>query len=320
MIAESFRVARYRFDLEAVDELRMPAYQGSTFRGGFGHAFKKMVCFQPAWGACTPCARGNDCPYGYIFETRLDERGGAPFNLHEVTPPFVIEAPSEARRIYQPGERLGFDLLLVGRGISYLPYFLMAFQELGRAGVGKPAGRYVLQRISAVHPWQPESELLYDGVEVRVGGRDLSTSWADVAAWAEGLPCDRLMLRFLTPTRIKYQDSYITQPAFHVLVRSLLRRISALAYVHCETTWDGDPRALIAMAEQVETVRTNLRWVDWDRFSGRQQQRMPLGGFAGEVTYQGNLGPFRTLLALGALVHVGKATVFGHGRYQLVEG
>src|SRR6185295_7170008 len=63
---ESFRVARYRFDLEAVEEWRMPAYQGRTLRGGFGHAFKRMLCMRPDWGACTPCAMGNGCPYRYI--------------------------------------------------------------------------------------------------------------------------------------------------------------------------------------------------------------------------------------------------------------
>lgn len=315
----AFRVARYRFDLEAVDELHMPAYQGSTFRGGFGHAFKKMVCFQPNWGACTPCARGNDCPYGYVFETTAPPGVAAPLDLHEITPPFVIEAPHGERRVYRPGERLGFDLLLVGRGITYLPYFLMAFQELGRVGVGKPQGRYVLQRISALHPWRDEREVVFDGVDVRVGGRDLSAGWADVAALAGELPGDRLTLRFRTPTRIKYRDSYIVQPAFHVLVRALLRRISALCFFHCGEAWGGDARALIGLAEQVATERADVRWVDWDRFSGRQQQRVPLGGFVGELCYAGDLAPFQTLLALGSLVHVGKATVFGHGRYQIVE-
>ena len=32
---------------------------------------------------------------------------------------------------------LGFELVLIGRAIDYLPYFLMSFQELGRAGVGR---------------------------------------------------------------------------------------------------------------------------------------------------------------------------------------
>lgn len=32
------------------------------------------------------------------------------------------------------------------------------------------------------------------------------------------------------------------------------------------------------------------------------------------------LNQFRPLLVLGSLVHVGKATVFGHGNYQVVNG
>lgn len=316
---DAFRVARYHFDLEAVDQVHMPAYQGSTFRGGFGYAFKKMVCFQPNWRACAPCARGNTCPYGYVFETTAQAGVVAPLDLHEITPPFLIEAPHQSQRSYQPGDRLGFDLLLIGHGIDYLPYFLMAFQELGRSGIGKPQGRYVLQRITATHPWLGDRELIYDGVDVRVGGRDLSVGWDAVAAWVADLPNDQLTLRFSTPTRIKYRDTYIVQPAFHVLMRALLRRISALAFFHCGEAWSGDARELITLAEQVETVRAEVQWIDWDRFSGRQHQRVPLGGFVGDLTYRGDLGPFHALLALGALVHIGKATVFGHGRYQILE-
>lgn len=315
----AFHTARYHFDLEAIDVLHMPAYQGSTFRGGFGHSFKQLVCFQADWKACTPCVRRNDCPYGYIFETTAPPDGPDLHHLHEIPSPFVIEAPSDEQRVYQPGERLGFDLVLIGRAISYLPYMLMAFQNLGRAGVGQPRGRYALQRISMMHPWRDEQALVFDGVDIALGGHDVSVHWDDVAAYATTLPTDSITLRFLTPTRVKYQQAYVVQPAFHVLMRALLRRLSALLLFHCGTAFTGDPRALIAAAEQVVITRSNVRWVDWERFSGRQRQRMILGGFVGDITYQGDLTPFRELLAAGMLVHVGKAAVFGHGRYQVVE-
>jgi hypothetical protein len=45
---------------------------------------------------------------------------------------------------------------------------------------------------------------------------------------------------------------------------------------------------------------------------------MKLGGFVGEVSYQGDWAPFAALLILGELVHVGKACVFGHGKYEVV--
>lgn len=315
-MVEAFRIARYRFDLEAIDQLHMPAYQGSTLRGGFGHAFKQIVCFQPDWRACTPCARAQQCPYGYIFEARAPADQPGLHHLREIPPPFVIEASSDAPRVYQPGERLGFDVILIGKAIGYLPYFMLAFQELGKAGIGQPAGRYVLQRISAVHPWRDERALVYDGVDM-CAGAGLAASWADVSGWAATLPADQLTLHFLTPTRIKYQQSYVAQPAFHMLVRALLRRLSALALFYCGEAWAGDPRALIAAAECIDATNLSVRWVDWDRFSGRQRQRIELGGFVGEATFRGDLAPFRAALALGALVHVGKATVFGHGHYVI---
>lgn len=314
---QSFRTAHYRFDIQAVDALRLPAYKGSTLRGGFGYAFKKMVCIQKDWRQCTPCQVGNTCPYGYIFDTTPPEDSQALSNLQDVPVPFIIEPPLDETTTYQPGDRLSFDVVLVGRAINYLPYFILAFQELGRAGIGQPRGRYSLQRIRSIHPWQGTSELMYDGVDVHVGGRDLTVTAADVAARAETLPADRLTLHFITPMRLKYRGKYVKQPEFHVIVRNLLRRISSLSYFHCGELWETDFRGIIAAAEDVAATRVDVEWVDWERYSGRQQRRINLGGFVGQVTYQGNLIPFHSLLALGELIHVGKATVFGHGKYRV---
>lgn len=311
----AFRTAHYRFDIEAIDPLSLPAYKGSTLRGGFGYAFKKMVCIERDWRKCTPCQLGNTCPYGYIFETSVPADSQVLRNLREVPVPFLIEPPLDEKTSYRPGDRLSFDVVLVGRAINYLPYFILAFQELGRAGIGKPRGKYVLQRISAVHPWQKTSELIYDGVDVRVGGRDLSVSYDDVMEHAGALPAEQLTLHFLTPTRLKYRGKYVRRPEFHVIVRNLLRRISSLSYFHCGQLWETDFHGIIAAAEDVEATDVDVEWVDWERYSGRQQRRINLAGFVGQATYQGDLKPFSPLLALGELVHVGKATVFGHGKY-----
>ncbi|MBI5601970.1 MAG: hypothetical protein HY879_01300, partial [Deltaproteobacteria bacterium] len=42
----------FQFLLQARDPLVLPAYKGSTLRGGFGHAFKRVVC----------ALRNQDCP------------------------------------------------------------------------------------------------------------------------------------------------------------------------------------------------------------------------------------------------------------------
>ena len=38
------RYARFRLEMNAVSQLRLPPYKGSTFRGAFGHTFKQLVC------------------------------------------------------------------------------------------------------------------------------------------------------------------------------------------------------------------------------------------------------------------------------------
>ena len=60
-------------------------------------------------------------------------------------------------------------------------------------------------------------------------------------------------------------------------------------------------------------------WQDWSRYSGRQRQRVEMGGLVGRVTYEGDLSDYLPLLVLGELVHVGKGTVFGNGQYRIVK-
>ena len=124
-------------------------------------------------------------------------------------------------------------------------------------------------------------------------------------------------LDFVTPTRVVHAEALTPEPDFHVLIRVLLRRLSNLAYFHCGTELNLDFRGLITAAEQVETVSSDLRWHDWERYSARQDTRMKLGGVVGRVTYQGNFQPFLPLLQLGEIVHVGKGTSFGLGKYVI---
>jgi CRISPR-associated endoribonuclease Cas6 len=126
-----------------------------------------------------------------------------------------------------------------------------------------------------------------------------------------------LTLHFITPTRLVYAEALTPAPDFHILIRTLLRRLSNLAYFHCGAELDLDFHGLIAAAEQIETVDSELSWYDWERYSARQDARMKLGGVIGKVTYRGDLRPFLPLLQLGEIVHVGKGTSFGLGKYEM---
>lgn len=69
--------------------------------------------------------------------------------------------------------------------------------------------------------------------------------------------------------------------------------------------------------EQVTITHRDLRWFDWERFSSRQNKRIPLGGIMGNFILDGNLEPFILFLCLGELLHAGKSSVLGFGKYRL---
>ena len=121
-----------------------------------------------------------------------------------------------------------------------------------------------------------------------------------------------------TPARLKSEGHYVSDLPFHVLVRNLLRRLSALSSFHCGHELQADFGGLIRKAEQVSTKRTEIRWEEFERYSTRQKQRMRMGGVAGVVEYAGDVGDLTPYLRLGEWVHVGKATSFGFGRYRIL--
>ena len=124
---------------------------------------------------------------------------------------------------------------------------------------------------------------------------------------------------FIKP-ELKKSLHYSKYLTFDLLIRSILRRASLLAQVHCGHTWEIDFGAIITRArEEVEIANNNLHWYDWERYSNRQHQRMPFGGFVDQISYTGNITEFLTLLGLGQYIHVGGKTSFGMGKYELIE-
>ena len=124
----------------------------------------------------------------------------------------------------------------------------------------------------------------------------------------------------MTPVRIVSGGALATELPFVTFLRTLVRRLALLAYFHCNQEADvGQIRKLIAAAQAVRIKRSSLRWRDWERYSTRQRNTMKLGGLVGEVTYEGELTAFLPSLRLGELVHVGKGTSFGLGKYLVRE-
>ncbi|MFV9507862.1 MAG: CRISPR system precrRNA processing endoribonuclease RAMP protein Cas6 [Oscillochloridaceae bacterium umkhey_bin13] len=299
------RAQRMRVKLVVRELLELPPHKGGLLRGLIGVTLKRLACAQRERDTCPPCVLGNGCPYGYLFEPTLAPQLAAELDVSEPPSPFVVEPPEDLRLLYRPGEELELGLVLIGRGLQYLPYLLMALEELGEQGVGRRRARYQVASVVA-------EDLLgtpLPAVGTGFGGPEL-------VSHAAGWPADRLTLHYATPARLKHRQRFVSRPDFAILIAALARRVALLAATHADEPWTLDPGALQQAARvQIAAARTN--WSVRDRYAPRQQQGMSLSGIIGDVTYVGPLAPFRPLLALGELVHVGKAAVFGNGRFSV---
>jgi hypothetical protein len=313
---DKLKIAKYRFVLEPTEPMRLPTYKGATLRGGFGQVFKRMACVQPG-SRCDTCQQSSRCAYRYVFETPAPPDSEV-LRTHAAVPrPFAFEPPLDDRTVYRVGDELAFGLVLIGRSIDYLPYFVLAFKALGDEGLGRGRGRFRLKQVWARDPLGPWETLIYDGPSDALRNIEMMAGITEIERAAAALSDYELSVHFLTPTFLKHAGKMAREPAFHILIRGLLRRVSSLYYFHCGERWEADYKGLVELAQAVEMVEVETHWQGWERYSGRQKQRIDMGGLIGQLRYVGPLADFHLLLVLGSLVHVGKGCVFGNGQYKV---
>lgn len=231
------------------------------------------------------------------------------------------------------GDEITFGLTLIGRAIEYLPYVVFAVSEMAGRGLGFERSRFRLTEVDLIDK-RDERRMIYSGDSHRISvPSDSAASLAELIQcrleqMTEGdAPADgrqplapRLRLRFMTPTRIRVGGNLQAGMSFELLVRNLLRRVSLLCAVHGSAPLELDYRGLIEQAGTVKTLKSDLQLCDWDRYSNRQQTKMTLGGFIGEVEYAGKaLDDFQPLILASEILHFGGSTAFGLGEYEIVQ-
>ena len=256
----------------------------------------------------------TSCVYAVLFETAADHTSRGTYQLQDFPRPFVIEPPFSTTNRYQPGETLTCYLILAGRAIDYMPYFVLTFMELGKAGIGSTRGKYRVQKIN--NAIGNRTDLIYDGPSEKFLEAPLIISTRDLPSLP--LESQTISIKFQTPTRIKAGNSLTNNVTFPLLIQNLLRRISLVNQVAGNSPWDIDFKGLIQKAtDGVSCKSTALSWYEWKRYSSRQKTLMNLGGFLGKIVFEGDLREFFPLLQLGEYLHIGKASTFGLGKYEM---
>lgn len=309
-ILREMAIQKFTAELQAIDEFYISSFPESTVRGGIGYAFKEALCLTKV-KKCADCIISRNCPYFYLFETNLPENSRIMRKYDKIPHPFVISfKPS---KLVQENDMLYLEFTLVGKAIDYLPYFVLGLIRLGELGLGKERGRFIVNsvRVSDCNKTVYVKDKEHISTDFSIAKPFQNYSFSNK---------ENTILDFISPARIKFNNSYNHDLQFSVLIRNLLRRITNLAYFHSDCCIQRlDFNGIIKASKVVRTLRSNLKWSEYERYSTRQNQHMRLGGYIGEIEYKGEIGNFMPLIRSGELLHVGKATSFGMGKYIIIS-
>jgi len=307
---------KYDFHGTLTSDAILPPYKGSTFRGAFGTALKRAVCVTRT-RECLSCLLNSRCIYAQTFEAK-SLAGAGSHKMATPSVPYVIEPPLDQSVNFRAGSPFDFSLLLFGPANDSLPYFVYAFEIMGASGIGKKIqgqrGGFTLDSVSC------GGKIIYDSRTKKLSSQSPVALQHPHAA--DDTTESSVTVKMLTPLRLKQNNELSAHLPFELLVRAMLRRVSTLF----EQFGDGEPpldyRGLVFRAREVKTVSSALRWLDWERYSNRQEQAMMMGGIMGTVTYHGAIVPYLPLLELCRTLHIGKQSSFGLGLfdYEVLPG
>jgi hypothetical protein len=233
---------------------------------------------------------------------------------------------------FKRGESFEFELILIGRALEFIPYFVLAFRELADVGLGLNRGRCTLDVVEELGLSSPVSGRLSSVAFVYSAEDQLfrSVKGIDSSEWIESRIRElqpaihnsqsAIRISFLTPTFIRVDGQVIREPEFHHIFKRLRDRINALSTFFGDGPLDVDFRGLGERSQKIRRVAARFEWIDRARTSAKTGQRHELSGFVGDATYKGELDEFLPWLVLGEPTHFSRFTAWGHGRFEIGPG
>ena len=306
--AADFDLLAFRLEFSAQESVYFPpGKSGNIVRGAFGTLFRQMVCVDRCHDERT-CEQRATCAYARIFEPVAPTAEG-PSGLHDWPRPFVFRAAHLDGATIEPGRKFSFDVHLFDVKDPAIVYFVLAFAQVAKEGIGPRRGRAKLVRVHQLDAEGMPAACVYNGTFVPA--ELLPPIRLEFGPDATAVP--KVQVRFLTPTELKHGQLLATRPEFPVLFGRIRDRISTLRALYGAGPLGIDFQAIAERAGAVKMTDCSLRFSEAERRSARSGERHPLGGFVGEVTYEGELAEFMPYLRAAKWVGVGRQTVWGKG-------
>ncbi|MCP4686654.1 MAG: hypothetical protein GY859_01310, partial [Desulfobacterales bacterium] len=238
---------KFLFSVRVTQLMVLPPYKGGIFRGAFGATFRSTVCAFPE-KECPACSFGGKCGYASLFEPTPPPDFPDAGKFNSASPPYVLIPPLTTRQAIHPGERLTFEMILMGDALEQFPYVLLSFVELGKRGLGRERGRYFVERVDMIRG--EHATLVYDGDSEMIPS---AISPRDVDFPADEEDVRDIGLHLITPLRLKEKGKLATSLTFPLFFQRLAQRLTLLSQFHGKNGAPPDLGPLLEKAGNIET-------------------------------------------------------------------
>lgn len=305
MIDLSFRYIHLHITLRATRATTLPSYKTSMLRGIIGNLLRQQVCHDRKL-ECGECRFNPHCVYSILFEapqrfTSILNTGGS------VPHPYILRC-HDTNTAFPEGTTFRFELLLLGEESPlYLPYFYYLFERIRFVPFGRARGRFELVSI--------EQQIANRESVLLLSESTLQPAKESYFQWF--MPDYQVLtIQFITPFRFQKNGKYQRELSIDAFLWQLKHRYLSLVrlYQRLEGPFSELP---VIPGESVAIL--GGYWKEYSRYSNRQQSQMKLGGVIGKIQLQrtAELDRWLPLIYFGETFHVGKATTFGLGQYQI---
>lgn len=317
---KDFKMAYYSFIVEAEDEgAVLPSNKVSLF---FQKEFKEILhhhACKMQKNECGDCLLKFHCAYALMYENLASTSQG--FRRYGSVPaPFVWKPPLEKKTDYFKGEKIIFNLVLLGKGTEYAELLIRIFQQFVQKGLTVGKGKLDLKSVLAENPFTGEQQLIYGDGADNISKTAVYIKGNQVEDWArENSTSKSFSLLFLAPALIAEEDEYLHDPRFFLILRELLKRVQMIYYFHhdfLELELEISYHEVIEKAKKVQIKKNQVTFSNADKLNKNTADNLP--GLLGKVDYTGdNKEGYLPFLKLGEFIHLGHKAELGYGRYRL---
>jgi CRISPR-associated endoribonuclease Cas6 len=305
----TFQYLPLRFRFVALTQVAFGRWlPGNAIRSALGASLRQVACVAGC-GEPTECRRGTDCPYSFLFEPKLES---GPSGMRHPPRPFVIRARPLAGKTIASGKQFDFGINLFELRRPAIEWLVDAFSRWKEDDQGPARSRVLLESVEVERP-SGESQLLFaDGAFLEEKPEPVSLSLDSIGA----VSANKIQIDFVSPTEFKENGSVVESPSFGVLMRRIGERAHALCAIYGDGQLSVDWPRFTKAAEAVRTTYCRGIHAAVKRIS-RKTGSHPIGGFVGEMVYEGELSMFMPWLRIAEVTGVGRQTVWGKGEIRV---